>query len=103
MFRLSWESIDKSSSRSLELEYKANDIAANALFLLSRNDKNFRLRVPLFARCFYRGFKILAHALPPLDAEHTLEHGPTADGTFISMSDMAMLRNLGGVLNLKEH
>ena len=78
--------------KCLNHEFTANDIMANALFLLNRNDISFNFRVPLFAIWKYRGFKILAYAIAPIEGKCTLEHGLMNDGTLISLADITPLQ-----------
>ena len=49
MFRLAWKSDNLMFDKCLNHEFTANDIMANALFLLNRNETSFKFRVPLFA------------------------------------------------------
>jgi tetratricopeptide (TPR) repeat protein len=103
MFHLAWERGD-SNYKVLGHEFRATDMLADALFLLSRKEHKFNFRVPLTCLVDYKGFRVLAHGCIPVDGELTLMHGPSSEGIF--KAGVAQYRHLSftaQVLNLKEH
>ena len=55
-----------------------------ALFVLSKKDNQYKLRVPLSALLDYKGFRCLAIGMIPIQPDYPPALGYDADGMFIT-------------------
>jgi hypothetical protein len=104
LLRLTWFKDDNAGPLLLAHEFRANEMLADALFLLSRKEPNFNMRVPLFCMVDYKGFRMLVQGMAPLNADKTLVHGPSSEGIYRAATQFYKhLSYTAQILNLKEH
>lgn len=70
------------STKQFGHEFRANEMVSDAFFLLSKKYNEFNFRVCLYCIVDYKGFRILANSMAPLDGDRTLVHGPSTDGIY---------------------
>lgn len=86
-------------------EFLSMDVMFDALFLLSKPDAAYKLRVPLAALVDYKGFRALAVAAIPIQPGLGPSIGFYTDGKYVP-HDQKLKQELvfvGDVLNLKEN
>jgi len=87
-------------------EFQAYDILFDALFVLSKPQADYNLRVPLSCLIDYKGFRILAIGYTPLNEVLDPVLGLSVDGTYreaILEGVTKQIPHIAEVLNIKDH
>lgn len=83
-------------------QFNSMDVFFDTLYILSKDEKQPQLRVPLSCILDYKGFRCLAVGLIPLD-EYNLKVGLNVDNNFLQQpAFMSLLSDAGQILGLKE-
>lgn len=83
-------------------EFNSMDIFFDTLYILSKDEESFQLRVPLSCILDYKGFRCLAIGVVALD-NISLKLGLNVDNKFISEDKLVkILNDAGSILGLKE-
>lgn len=99
---LAWEQDPPVRFKTLGHEFRAMQLLYEAVYFLSK-DSEFPVRVPLGALVDFKGFRVLAVSIIPIDRELTVVHGLKAAEYFLS--DHSLHEHLSAIsqlVNLKQ-
>jgi tetratricopeptide (TPR) repeat protein len=85
-------------------EFRANNWLFDNLYTLAKSIPTLPFRLPPMCLVDFRGFRILAVAMTPLEGDRSLVHGPKSDGVFlVEQNFYSWLKELALKTRLKEH
>ncbi|CAI2362249.1 unnamed protein product [Moneuplotes crassus] len=88
--------------KQMQREFNSMDAFFDTLYILSKDEEQPKLRVPLSCIMDYKGFRCLATGLVPFD-EYALKVGFNQDNKFLNtQSFMNILSDAGHILGLKD-
>ena len=99
---LAWEQDPPVRFKTLGHEFRAMQLLYEAVYFLSK-DSDFPLRVPLAALVDFKGFRVLAVSIIPIDSQLTIVHGLKDPDYFLSDHSLhEHLLAVSQLLNLKQ-
>jgi len=85
-------------------EFLSMDVMFDALYLLSKHDGKYKLRVPLATLVDFKGFRAVAVGQIPISPNYPPSLGFYQDGKYMNDQNLLYeLKQVGDVLNLKEN
>jgi tetratricopeptide (TPR) repeat protein len=102
LLHLAWEQDPPVRFKTLGHEFRSTQLLNEAIFFLNK-ENDFALKIPLTALIDFKGFRILAVSIVPIDTSLTIIHGLKEIDYFLSDSSLfESLSSLSQLLNVKE-